>query len=280
MANDIRMILTDLDGTLLSSDHTVSPANRQAILDARAAGIETAFATGRLDLLVRDYVSKLGVTLPVVSCNGALIRDCATEQVVYAKTFPVGSAVGILRICLELGIDCQAYTPIGVWVPRYSRRIEFFHEYNRLAAAGGTRAVELHYLEDQDLESLAGIGIFKVFLARLHAGDIEQAIGRIQKCIPDVEFTNSVGDSRDVMSAGTTKGAALRILAAHAGLDPSQVAAFGDNDNDISMFESAGLSVAMGNSKAEVKSAAMHVTASNDEDGFAKAVYRYILGKA
>ena len=82
------------------------------------------------------------------------------------------------------------------------------------------------------------------------------------------------------MSAGTTKGAALRILAAHAGLDPSQVAAFGDNDNDISMFESAGLSVAMGNSKAEVKSAAMHVTASNDEDGFAKAVYRYILGKA
>ncbi len=280
MANDIRLILTDMDGTLLSPDLSISPANRQAILDARAAGIDTAIATGRLDLLVRDYVRQLDIRLPVVSCNGALIRDCATDEVIYMKAIAPDSAVAILERCLDLGVDCLAYTPYGVWFPRYSRRIGFFNDYNSLAEAGGTRTVDLRFYDESDLRSIADTGVFKVFLARLREGDIENAGRLIRQDVPGVGTINSVGDSLDVMSEGASKGEALRILAGHAGLDPSQVAAFGDNENDVSMFESAGLSFAMGNARADVRSAASHVTASNREDGFARAVYGYLLGKA
>lgn len=277
MDSGIRLILTDMDGTLLSPDLTVSPSNRQAILDARAAGVETAIATGRLDLLVLDYVRQLDIRLPVVSCNGALIRDCSTGEIVHMKSVPADSAEAVLELCLELGIDALAYAPDAVYHPRYSRRVSFFNDYNRLAAAGGTPPVPLHAYDRSDVRAIAAAGVFKIFLARLRDGDIEQAARRIRAEVPDIGTVNSVGDSLDVMHAEVSKGEALRILAAHAGLTPSQVAAFGDSENDVSMFEAAGVSFAMGNARPDVRAAATHVTASNREDGFAEAVRRHIL---
>ncbi|HEY5465805.1 MAG TPA: HAD family hydrolase [Clostridia bacterium] len=280
MERDIRMILTDMDGTLLSPDLSVSAGNLQAIADARASGIDIAIATGRPDLLVRDYVRRLEISLPVVSCNGALIRDCATEEIIHMQAIPPDSAAAILELCLERGVDCLAYAPDSVWFPGYSRRISFFNEYNQLAKAGGTRLVDLRLYDESDLRSIAQAGISKIFLGRIVKNDIEQAADIIRSTIPGVDMVNSVGDSRDIMAAGTSKGMALRILAAHAGFDPCQVAAFGDAENDISMFEAAGISFAMRNAPADVRAAATHVTASNLEDGFALAVYRHILGKA
>jgi Cof subfamily protein (haloacid dehalogenase superfamily) len=280
MDSMIRMILTDMDGTLLSPDLTVSSYNLQAISDARTSGIDVAIATGRPDLLVRDYVRQLEITLPVVSCNGALIRDCATEEIIHMQAIPPDSAAAILELCLDRGVDCLAYTPYGIWFPRYSRRIVFFHEYNELARAGGTPLVDMRFYDESDLCSIARIGVVKVFLGRIVENDIEEATSAIRSTIPGIDMVNSVGDSRDIMAAGTSKGEALRMLAAHAGIDPCQVAAFGDAENDISMFEAAGISFAMGNSPADVREAAMHITASNREDGFAKAVYQHILRKA
>lgn len=280
MKRDIRMILTDMDGTLLSPDLSVSACNLQAISDARASGIDIAIATGRPDLLVRDYVRRLEISLPVVSCNGALIRDCATDEIIHMQAIPPDSAAAILELCLERGVDCLAYTPYSIWFPGYSRRITFFNEYNQLAKAGGTRLVDLRLYDESDLRSIAQAGISKIFLGRIVENDIEQAADIIRSTIPGVDMVNSVGDSRDIMAAGTSKGMALRILAGHAGFDPCQVAAFGDAENDISMFEAAGISFAMRNAPADVRAAATHVTASNQEDGFALAVYRHILGKA
>jgi Cof subfamily protein (haloacid dehalogenase superfamily) len=274
---DIRLILTDMDGTLLSPDLTVSAANRQAILDARAAGIETAIATGRLDLLVQDYVKQLDIRVPVVSCNGALVRDVAREDTVHMRAIPKAAAARLIRLCLEQGVDGLSYTRESVWYPRGSGRVGFFRDYNRMAEAGGTPPVDLRCYDEADPETVAASGVFKIFLARNRPGDIERLADQAGREIPGIDAINSVGDSLDIMAEGVSKGEALRILAVHLGLEPAQVAAFGDSENDISMLEAAGFAVAMGNAHPPVRAAADHVTSTNREDGFARAVYAHLL---
>ncbi len=268
-----------MDGTLLSSDLTVSAANLQAIRDARQAGIETAIATGRLDLLVRDYVRQLDLRLPVVSCNGALVRDLASGETIHMRALSAAAAARIIRLCLEYRVDGLAYTRDAVWYARDSARVDFFHDYNRLAAAGGSLPVTLRLYSESDPEAIAAEGVFKIFLARRVDGDIERVLTQARREFADIAAIRSVGDSLDIMSTGVSKGDALRILAAHAGVCPQQVAAFGDNDNDISMLRAAGISFAMGNAKPAVQAAADHVTGDNDTDGFAQAVYRHLLSR-
>jgi len=266
-----------MDGTLLSPDLTVSAANRQAILDARAAGIETAIATGRLDLLVQDYVKQLDIRVPVVSCNGALVRDVASGATVHMRAIPESAAARLIRLCLEQGVDGLAYTRESVWYPRDSGRVGFFRDYNRMATAGGTPPVDLRCYDESGPEAVAATGVFKIFLARIRPGDIERLADQARREIPGIDAINSVGDSLDIMAAGVSKGEALRILAANLSLEPGQVAAFGDSENDISMLEAAGFAVAMGNAHPPVQAVADHVTTTNREDGFARAVYAHLL---
>ena len=279
MSTDIRMILTDMDGTLLSSNRTVSPANRKAISDAREAGIETAIATGRLDLLVGTYVRQLELVLPVISCNGALIRKLPDREPVYMNPLMTHTASAVLNWCLDRHVDCLAYTPERVWYPTGSRRIAFFREYNEMARIERTEPVPLRAYGREDLPSIISEGVFKLFVSRIVDRDIDRITTALRRDVPGVETVSSIPGTVDVIAPGASKGDALERLAAYAGITPRQVAVFGDNRNDVSMFARAGLSFAMANASENVRAQAGLVAPANDEDGFARAVYHYLLGK-
>lgn len=269
-----RLLICDLDGTLLDSNSTISRENLDAINHARELGLDITLATGRMDGMIRVYVDQLAVKLPVIACNGAVIRDCATGEII--KIYPVSEDdyFFLTDHMIAGGQDFLCYTPDAVYYPEYSKTISRFHAYNKMAMAAGIGPIPLYALEEHRKKISRNVVKFMTLLpARTHPEQLREFLQEKSSCTA----VQSMDNMADIMQAGVSKGQALSFLASRLKIDLELIAAIGDQENDIDMIATAGMGIAMGNAIAAVRQVSRAVTATNDDNGVARAIYDYIL---
>lgn len=265
----VRMIALDVDGTLLTSDGTLTEGTVRAIRTAREQGVRVVLSTGRSAPEAVWLTRMAGCDHRAVCLGGAAIADMADGRHLRRWDIPEALAAPVLELLRGKELASMVFAGEVNLLDSYSSQV--YHKIYPCPAYLDTTVVE---------DDLAGwLARHGQPLTKIHAqGDpaafppLLEALGRM----PGLALTSSGADNFEVVADGVDKGKALCLLASEWGIAPSEIAAIGDSDNDLAMLRAVGCPVAMGNASREVKEAASSVTASNDEEGAAKAILRLI----
>jgi Cof subfamily protein (haloacid dehalogenase superfamily) len=262
----IDLIALDLDGTLLAPDETISVPNRSAIKEALTGGVRVVLVTGRgVDVPIR--VSKeLGLNLPVICCHGALTKDFGADKTLESIPVPLVYAKPMVEFAEREGLAIAIYVEEAFYRLQGS---EIFMDDMR--GPGWHEAPSL-------AEMLTQAPTFLRFLG-------EESVQRMQREFGDLPLSFRYETWRDfvecaVLNRDASKKNALARLCADFGIPAERVLAVGDSRNDIPMLRWAGIGVAMGNALPEVRESVRHVTATNERDGVARAIERFVFAPA
>jgi Cof subfamily protein (haloacid dehalogenase superfamily) len=269
MANDrqaIRLVLSDVDGTLVTQAKELTPRAIAAVRRLGEAGIAFALTSSRPPRGLAMFVRSLSLLTPLGAFNGGTMVDPAL-MVLEERAIP-GELV-------EPAIALLESFALSVWA--YRGEEWFVRDLNGPRVEHETHTVQF---APTLLDSFDGLseGVAKL----VGVSDDHDAVGRAATAAAE-RFGERLSASRsqpyylDITHPDANKGNVVRFLSAHLGVPVEAIATIGDMSNDVSMFAVSGLSIAMGNATPEVQSAARLVTASNEEDGFAQAVERFIL---
>ncbi len=268
-----KLVVVDMDGTLLDSNKKISAPNKEALKKAADKGVIIAMATGRLYKAIRVYAKELQLETPIISCNGSFIKEVYGEKPIYADPLSAEVIDTIAGVCKKYGIDCHFYSEDTVIGERESFKIRFFRDWNQTLAPEDR--VNLLVVPDYR-QVIADYEIYKISVC-IDCPPRLQAVADELNSLPGIEALQSDAETLDVGSVGMSKGKAVQWLAESLSISPDEVVAIGDNENDIDMIVYAGLGVAMGNASPEVKAAARYVTDTNDNDGVATVLHKFVL---
>jgi Cof subfamily protein (haloacid dehalogenase superfamily) len=283
----IRLIALDLDGTLLDSRGNVSARNRAAVAAAREGGAAVALVTGRRFRDARPLALDLGLDVPVIAHNGALTKHAHSLETVAATLMPVGAARAVVRLGRAHGADALVSDDhIGAGLLVYDHispgntALEKYVAWSRRvvgeeAAAAIVQVPSLEEYLDHDPLHVAFSGGCAAMtrLAEVMRAELGASVRLLLTLYPSTDFA-----LLDILNPEASKGAGLAAVAAEQGLEREEVMAVGDNFNDLEMLEWAGTGVVMANADASLRAReGFHTTASNDEDGVAAAIERFVL---
>jgi 5-amino-6-(5-phospho-D-ribitylamino)uracil phosphatase len=283
----IRLIALDLDGTLLDSRGELSERNRAAIAQARRQGVRVALVTGRRFRDAQPIALDLGLDVPVIAHNGALTKHARTLDTVAAMLMSAATARMVIRTGRAHGADALVSDDhIGAGLLVYDHlseentALQKYIAWSRRvvgeeAAAAIRRVPSLESYLDHDPLHIAFSGGCAAMerLARVMESELGRAVKLLLTLYPRTDFA-----LLDVLHPDASKGAGLAAVAAELDLDREEVMAVGDNFNDVEMLEYAGTGVLMGNADPGLNHGRrLHLTASNDEDGVAAAIERFVL---
>jgi len=262
-------LLADVDGTLVTQDKVLTPRAIAAVQSLDAAGVRFAVTSGRPPRGMKMLVEPLDLRTPIAAFNGGLLVD-RDMTVLEEHVLPKEAVVPIAELLGSFGLD--------VWVYRgaewYVRDLKGPH-VDREAWTVKFEPTVMRQVSDHTDGVAKLVGVSDDHEA-VHAGN--EAV--CEHFGDHVTAAASQPYYVDVTHPKANKGHVARALAERYGLRPEEIATIGDMPNDILMFAHSGLSIAMGNASAEVKEAARRKTATNEEEGFAKAVERYVLPAA
>ena len=263
-----RLAAIDLDETLVAPDGFVSPRNAEALQNLRQAGVLCVVASGRMHESTLRFAEALDFDGPVISYNGAMIRDRFTGETWRHVTVPSEPAAEIVRFCAENGHHLNYYLDDRLYVAEVGHWARFYQQHT------GSRMTPIG-----DLGKLAGTCPTKMILIttpdeadRLYRVMSDRYAGLLYLARTNPEYL-------EFMAPGCDKGVALRVLAERLGIPREETLAFGDGGNDLPMMQAAGFSVAMGSGKEAVRNAASWVAPGFENDGFAQAVTAIIEGR-
>lgn len=265
----IRLIVTDLDGTLLNSAHEVSPRTEAAIRAAQARGVAFTVATGKTFPSTTALIERFDIRLPVICGNGTSVH-APSGRILCEDPIPLDLAVEAVRLAAEHAMTPVIYVAGGLIAPTWDANIDELIAHHEpapeiipdlIAALRDSYRPHKMILMNEDLEKVAA---FQPLLEARFAGR-----GQVLRSgLPSVI---------ELLPRGVSKATALRAILDRTGFAAAETLCLGDNCNDLAMIQMAGIGVAMGNSPADVQSGADYVTASNDEDGVALALERFVL---
>ncbi|KQQ63195.1 hydrolase [Pseudomonas sp. Leaf129] len=265
----IQLVLSDMDGTLLMPDHSLSPAVIEAVAQLRAAGVKFTLASSRPPRAMRQQIEALGIDLPTAAFNGGVLINADGSEL--QSHWVDREAVDIcLALFAEHALDVWVFAD-DQWLAR-DRQAEYFPK-------------ELHALGYEPLI----VEDFTPYLDRVHkmvatSGNFQLLIDLEQQLQAPLHGKAIAARSQryylDITAVLANKGEALATLAERLGIELANTAVLGDGGNDVAMFKRAGFSVAMGQGEQVVREQADAVTASNAEDGVAQAIHQLILPRA
>ncbi len=270
--HDYRLLVIDIDGTLLNGRGTISEPDRAALAKAREAGVQVTLSTGRALKACRRVVSELALDGQLISFDGALVSRPDLREEVCSQ--PISEAV--VREMVEFAhahkADLELYSPTHYFSERETwstqAHVDFFGIESSILDFDGLwhrERIVKGGLVVTNAEEAAKAEIFKRHFAdSLHFSPV------MTPAYPSVIFNN-------ILAPKVSKGRALEALASYLGVPLEQVMAVGDGSNDISLLSTAGLAVAMGNAPPEVKSVADHITLDVEHSGLAAAIERFLL---
>jgi Cof subfamily protein (haloacid dehalogenase superfamily) len=259
----VRGVVLDVDGTVLDPAHRVAPSTRAAVARARAAGMHVVLASGRSARAMLGVMDELGLSGPAIAFNGALTFELedGAPRALDAHPLDRGAAAAALRLVHEHGIEAGWFTLDGWRVRALGAGAA------EEAGLTGEAPVVSPGLPDDGSEAplkLMCIATSRAGSAALHA---------LRDRLPaGVAGLFSHPRYLELTAPGVDKARAVRAACARLGLQPSDLAAIGDAENDIAMLRQAGVAFAMGNAAPAVLEAAPHRTAANDRDGVALAI--------
>jgi Cof subfamily protein (haloacid dehalogenase superfamily) len=283
----IRLLALDLDGTLLNQRGQVSPRNVESLRQARAAGCEVAIATGRRFRDARPTALEIGIDAPIICHNGALIKHAVSLETIAVTHLPLATARAVVAVGNEQEVDAMVSTdPHGKGLLVYDRirpdnhSLERYLKWSRSIhgdeaddAVKKVDSLDDYLCEDPVHISFSGTCARMVGVQAALEGQLGSSIKVFATVYPQLDFT-----LLDVLHPNASKGAGLAATAAVKGLQQSEVMAVGDNFNDLDMLNFAAISVVMKNAPAEMKTdSRFYLTESNEDDGVAAAIERFIL---
>ena len=257
----IALVVSDVDGTLLTKDKTLTEGAIRAVRRLEDSGVGFTITSSRPTIGMRFLIEPLRITLPVGAFNGSSIVDAQLNPI-EQHLIPAAAAQRSLAILSEFGVDSWVFTndkwlvrsPDGEYVPFEARTIK--HDPTIVADFSA-------YLSS--VCKIVGASSDAAMMQRCEAA-MQQAMGT------EATAARSQTYYLDVTPPGCDKGTFVHAMAKRQGIATDAIATIGDMSNDLAMFRVSGLSIAMGNASDEIKKQATHVTTSNENEGFAGAI--------
>ncbi|HHV07269.1 MAG TPA: HAD family phosphatase [Firmicutes bacterium] len=253
-----RLLVLDLDGTLLDHKSQLSPVTEAAVKKAMAQGLKVTFATGRLFGDALPYAKRLGLTLPLILNHGALLQTLAGEVLASWQIDSI-SAQALVAIARQTGCACQLYSKGQLYLEKLAPWNKEYLKYSftspklipDLTAVAAHGPEQIDFLgEPEELKQVRQI--------------IEKELGAA------IQPTSSYHHLLEILPPKVSKGRALEYLSNYLQIPLSHTVAVGDGYNDLEMILAAGLGVAMGNAPQEVRHQADYVTTPNNKNGLAQ----------
>ena len=283
----IKIIALDLDGTLLDSEKRLSEVNREALARAAEKGALIVPTTGRFFGMMPSAVRDLPFVRYAITINGAQVYDRETDTAIVRDEIPLDMALGVMEVLDRYDVIYDCYRQNWGWMTA------------ALQDKAADYATNEHYLKmvrefrepvpelKQHLRETAADGdVQKIMLfapnsqvSGLSSQVLESITAEIKEKFPDIKVTSSTWNNIELNIKTAHKGNALRHFAKCLGFGLENCMAFGDGMNDFTMVEAAGLGVAMANAEPEVKRVAKWIAPSNDENGVAKGIDKWIFSR-
>ena len=275
--NNYRMIVTDMDGTVLGTDHKITKDNKIALKKAEDKGIKIVFATGRFHESAKVHIDFLEEKMPIISSNGSIIKNPTTNEVLYCNSIDEDRCIRIIDTLDKYHLKYQIYTD-EIILQKYDTEEEkqMMIDFIKTVFSDKTEIIFKKDLRDD----IKNKNILKFNVMELERMDLIDITRNELNEIEGIEITSSWGNNLEIMSEGSTKGKAIEFLANLLNINREEIIAFGDNYNDVSMIEFVGTGVAMGNAEEDVKNIANYVTDANSESGVAKAIDKLVFEKS
>lgn len=262
----IRLLLADVDGTLVTQDKVLTERTIAAVGKLKQAGIQFAITSGRPPRGMSMLIEPLGLSTPIAAFNGGLFAR-PDMSVIEQRVIPDDVT--------PLVIDLLGAHEVDVWV--YRGPDWFLTDPHAPHVAREARTVKF---DPTPVGSLASVSdnVAKVVGVSDDYDLVQRAVDAVRERFGDhVSAAKSQPYYCDVTHPDANKGCVVRYLSQHDGIPAAEIATIGDAANDVLMFAHSGLSIAMGNASPDVQRAARRVTTSNEDEGFATAVERFIL---
>ncbi len=266
--SNYKLLVTDIDGTLVDSKQEVPEENRKAIQRLLATGALFTFATGRIEESTTPYARDLGANAPAILYNGAKIVDLELGETLFERNLPMDQAIAALEVASRLDVRTHVYIDGKVYVARIDSVVRDYAKKDRVDC-----------IEVGDLAAFLKSGHAHVpptkFLIIGESESLEILHREIQAVFPEGSLVESDACYLELLPPGVSKGAALPILCEILGLNPADTVAVGDNMNDVEMIQAAGMGVAVENAHPYARQQAAFVAPSNEESGVADVIRRF-----
>lgn len=266
----ISLVITDVDGTLVTTDKALLPRTIEAVRRLHERGVGFSICSSRPPFGLRMMLETLQLKLPFGGYNGGSIVE-TDFTVIEQKVIPPEVARQAVEIFHKHGIDCWVFVG-NEWVITNRQGDHVDHEIHTIH----TQPTVVSSYREEHFRAVGKI---------VGASNNHDLVGRVEHLMREAlagqaNVLRSQPYYCDVIAPGIDKGRIVEVLSARLGVPRAEIAVLGDMENDLEMFAKAGFAIAMGNAPEEVKKAASAVTGSNDEDGWAAAIERHILPAA
>ncbi|MFC1993266.1 Cof-type HAD-IIB family hydrolase [Chloroflexota bacterium] len=270
--NPYKLLIMDIDGTLVGDGGAISPENREALAKVRGSGVQVSLSTGRSSLGCSVIIDQLELDGYHIFFDGALVSHLSQEEEVFIQPLSQGVVKEAVEFAHLHGIDFELYSKKHYFAERETWSTDAHSKFFSIEPT----IIDFSKIPEQE-EIIKGGMVSRnpeeEARAREFCRHFEGSLHSTWVRTPTylgVDFIN-------IVASGVSKGKALEALTSHLGLDLSEVIAIGDGTNDISLLSTAGMAVAMGNAPDEVKAVADHITLDVDHNGMAVAIDKFLL---
>lgn len=261
-----KLIAIDIDDTLLNDDIIVTEGTKSALKRAIDAGVTVTLATGRMFASAQKIADQIELNVPIITYQGALVKTLLDGKVLYERDVPVDAARKLLTYSKEHKLHLQLYVDDILYSTEDNARIQAY-----------SKLVNIPYVVEPNFEMLIDKPNHKMLIID-EPEVLDQHIVVLQDLLGDqLHITKSKAHYLEFMHKEGTKGHALQFMAEHIGCTMAETIAIGDAWNDREMVQAAGLGVAMGNAVPQLKELADYITLSNNEDGVAHVIEKFVF---
>ena len=290
----IKLIVTDMDGTLLNGTMDISDRATEAIYRAQESGLEFAVATGRTVKSGYGMVKEKGITCPFIELNGARMFD-ANEELQFTRAIDKDETKALIEIMDKYGIHNEFYTEDAIYsshsMDEYMKSFKaVFQSINRSLSDAEVTEMVAGRLHDFNIQTVDDYGFLyqdpkiKVLKAIFNTVDDEAILGEIkndiESTLTNLIVTSASSKNIEINNKLANKGQAVSEYAAMRGYKPNEVITIGDNINDVTMLQWSEHSYAVSNAHTIAKKAATYSAPSHEEDAVAQIIHRVLDGKS
>jgi len=287
-----KLIAIDIDGTLLSSHGDVTNENKQAIQRALEKNVDVVLTSGRMPKAILPIANEINSNKYLISANGALIYDIQKEEIIYNNYMSKKKVLEIIDICEKNSVFYNIYTSNSILTKSLNYNILFYHNENKRNAED--KKIKINVIDDMYnyINNYDGQDLLKITICDSDKMIFNSIINKL-KTVKDIDVLDVGHMSRKIIKHGTddfeisyyyteitnenvNKWSAIEELIKLLNITKDEVMAIGDNINDREMIENAGMGVVTGNSSPVMKKIAKHIVSSNDENGVAEAIDKFL----
>ncbi len=270
MSQKIALVLADVDGSLVTQDKELTPEAIQAVRDLEAAGIRFAITSGRPPAGMKMLVAPLKIDTAIAGFNGGVTTKPDLETVIDSHDLSPADAKKAVEFLDKAGVDVWVYNHHDWMV----RKLDAPHVDREAWTVKFKPKVVKDYTDDllKDVVKIVGVSDDHKLISDIEAKAKDEFGGNVEAAASQPYYL-------DFTHAKANKGEVVESLSKSLGIPKEQIATVGDMPNDVNMFRKSGMSIAMGNASDAVKAKATHTTDSNEDNGFAKAINKFILNK-